>query len=140
MYIKTYSELMTIPDFIERYRYLRIGGAVGKDTFGHDRWLNQILYSSDEWKSFRRDVIIRDKGLDLGHSDYEITGKVLVHHINPITVQDVLNRDPKIFDFENVISTSLDTHNAIHYGDESLLLTSPVERTKHDTCPWKRGD
>ncbi len=140
MYIKTYSELITIPDFVERYRYLRIGGAVGRDTFGHDRWLNQILYSSDEWKYFRQDVIERDKGFDLGHPDYEIVGKVLVHHIDPITVQDVLNRHPKIFDFENVISTSLNTHNAIHYGDEGLLVLPPIERSKNDTCPWKRGD
>lgn len=139
--IKTYSELMTIPDYLDRYYYLKIGGAVGKETFGHDRWLNQILYSSDEWKDFRREIIIRDNGCDMGHPDYKIIGSITVHHIDPITVQDVLNRDPKIFDPENVISVAArTTHNAIHYGDESLLVLPPIERRINDTCPWKRGD
>lgn len=138
MSIKTYSELITIPTFIERFRYLKIGGKVGEDTFGYDRYLNQILYRSDEWKSFRRDIIIRDKGCDLACDGYEIIGNILVHHINPITVEDVLRRDPKIFDPENVISTGLNTHNAVHYGDESLLITEPIIRTKNDTCPWRR--
>lgn len=137
-FIKTYSELITIPTFIERYRYLRIGGKVGADTFGYDRYLNQILYRTLDWKSFRRDIIIRDNGCDLGCEGYDITGNVLVHHINPITVEDVLRRDPKIFDPENVISTMLRTHNAIHYGDESLLITEPLVRTANDTCPWKK--
>lgn len=136
--IRTYSELIAIPDFIDRFRYLQIGGHVGVETFGYDRYLNQILYRSSEWRSFRREVIIRDNGCDLACDGFEIIGKILIHHINPITVEDVLNRDPKIFDLENVISTTLNTHNAIHYGDESLLVVAPNERTKFDTCPWRR--
>ena len=136
--IKTYSELMTIPTFLERYNYLRIGGRVGADTFGFDRYLNQILYHSDEWKSFRRDIIVRDNACDLACVGYNVYQRILVHHINPITVDDVLKRDPKIFDPENVITTSHNTHQAIHYGDEGLLIRAPTERTKNDTCPWKR--
>jgi hypothetical protein len=136
--IKTYSELILLPTFIERFRYLKLNGSVGMDTFGHDRYLNQILYHSEEWKRFRREVIIRDNGCDLGCEDYEIHGKILVHHINPITIEDVLRRDPCIFDFENAISTSHNTHNAVHYGDESLLVTEPIVRTPYDTCPWRR--
>lgn len=135
--IKTYSELITIPSFLERYRYLKLGGSIGEATFGFDRYLNQTLYRSPEWKRFRRDMIIRDNGMDLAADDYEIVGKILVHHINPLTVQDVIRRDPKIFDPENVICTSMNTHNAIHYGDESLLMIEPVVRTKYDTCPWR---
>ena len=138
MSIKTYSELISIPDFLERFRYLKIGGRVGVETFGYDRYLNQILYRSPEWKRFRRDVIIRDNGCDLACEGFDIVGKILVHHIEPITIEDVLNRHPKIFDFENVISTTLNTHNAIHYGDESLLVVAPIERSKFDTCPWRR--
>lgn len=141
MSIKTYSELITIPTFLERYRYLRIGGQVGRDTFGHDRYLNQILYRSDEWrKDFRPKIILRDMGCDLGCRDHKIPEGVpiLIHHIDPITVEDVLNRHPKIFDPENVISTILNTHNAIHYGDESLLAIEPIVRFANDTCPWKR--
>lgn len=139
MSIKTYSELITIPTFIERYYYLKIGGKVGEDTFGHDRYLNQLLYHDREWKRFRRDIILRDKGCDLAHVDYEVPGGVpiIVHHINPITVEDILRRDPCVFDPENVVSTILNTHNAIHYGDESLLNIGFVERRPNDTCPWK---
>lgn len=136
--IKTYSELITIPTFKERYNYLRIGGAVGKETFGYDRYLNQILYKSDEWNSFRKDMILRDKGNDLACEGFEIYGRILLHHISPITIEDVLERRPCVFDPENVITTTLNTHNAIHYGDESLLITEPIIRTKNDTCPWKR--
>lgn len=135
---KSYSELIQIPTYLERYRYLRIGGRVGKETFGYDRYLNQILYRTGEWKRFRRDIIVRDNGCDLACEGYTIYGNILVHHIDPITVDDVLRRDPKIFDPENVITTCLNTHNAIHYGDESLLVTDPIIRTKYDTCPWKR--
>ena len=111
---------------------------VGKETFGYDRYLNQILYSSDEWKYFRRDIIVRDNGCDLACDGFEIHGPILIHHLEPITVEDVLKRNPKIFDPENVVTTILNTHNAIHYGDESLLITEPIERTKNDTCPWRR--
>ena len=138
MSIKTYSELITIPTFLERYRYLKIGGSVGKETFGRDRYLNQILYTSPEWRNFRKQIIIRDSGNDLACEGYEIHGAILIHHIDPITVEDVLRRDPKIFDPENVISTVLNTHLAIHYGDETLLITDPITRTQNDTCPWKR--
>lgn len=136
--IKTYSEVILLPTFVERYRYLKIGGMVGEETFGYDRYLNQTLYRSSEWKRFRRDMILRDRGFDLAHDDYEIVGKILVHHIDPITPRDVIRRDPKIFDPENVICVSLATHNAIHYGDESLLMLDPIVRTKNDTCPWRR--
>ncbi len=134
--IRTYSELIKIPDYLERFRYLKLDGQVGIDTFGHNRYLNQILYHTPEWKRFRRDIILRDNGCDLAHEDFEIYGKIIIHHINPITIDDILYRDPMIFDPENVISTSLITHNAIHYGDETLLTTGPVERTPYDTCPW----
>lgn len=138
MSIKTYSELISLPTFKERFEYLKIGGSIGEETFGYDRYLNQILYRSDEWRKFRRDIIIRDDGKDLACEDYEVGPRAIVHHLNPITVEDVLNRDPKIFDPENVITTSLNTHNAIHYGDESLLILEPIERSMNDTCPWKR--
>lgn len=136
--IKSYSEMVRLPTFLERYRYLKIGGQVGEETFGYDRYLNQILYRSSEWKRFRRDIIIRDNGCDLACDGYEIIGKVLIHHIDPITVRDIELRDPKIFDPENVVSVTLNTHNAIHYGDESLLITEPLVRTPNDTCPWKQ--
>lgn len=135
--VKTYSELITIPSFLERFRYLKIGGQVGKETFGYDRYLNQILYKSGEWRRFRRDIILRDHGCDLACEGFDVYGKIIVHHIDPITIEDVVNRNPKVFDPENVISTSLDTHNAIHYGDENLLMIEPVERRPYDTCPWR---
>lgn len=136
--IKTYSELMSLPTFEERYRYLRIGGKVGEDTFGFDRYLNQIFYKSDEWKEIRNYIIVRDCGCDLGMSDREIFGRIYVHHMNPITKEDILSRSECLLDPEYLICTSDITHKAIHYGDESLLITAPVERRKNDTCPWKR--
>lgn len=138
MSIKTYSELITLPTFEERYRYLKLGGKIGVETFGYDRYLNQILYNSPEWKRFRDKMIIRDNGCDLALEGFEIHGMILLHHINPISVEDVLRRDPKIFDPENVVSTILNTHNAIHYGDESLLMLAPKPRVANDTCPWRR--
>lgn len=136
--IKTYSELIAFPTYEERFRYLQLKGAVGKDTFGYDRYLNQILYNSQEWKRFRDKIIIRDNGCDLACEGYDIHGRILVHHINPVRVDDVVNRNPIVFDPENVVCVTHNTHNAIHYGDESLLVLAPVERTKNDTCPWKR--
>lgn len=136
--IKTYSELMTIEDYIERFRYLKIGGTIGSDTFGYDRYLNQTLYQSKQWKQFRAKIIARDNGHDMGHEDYDIGTHIIIHHINPITITDILNNDPKIFDPENVICVSLITHNAIHYGDESLLCVKPTVRSKNDTAPWRR--
>lgn len=135
---KCYSELITIPTFIERYRYLRLGGKVGEDTFGFDRYLNQIFYKDPEWLRTRDLVIIRDGGCDLAMPDREILSRILVHHINPITKEDIINRDPKLFDLENLICTIKNTHDAIHYGDESLLLAEPIERRFNDTCPWRR--
>lgn len=134
---KTYSELMTIPTYIERYRYLRLRGKVGLETFGYDRYLNQILYTSPEWRAFRKEIIIRDNGCDMGVDGYEVSSRITVHHINPITVEDVINRHPKVFDPENVITVSDITHKAIHYGSEDLLILGPVERTPNDTCPWR---
>lgn len=136
--IRTYSECISLPTFLERFNYLKLGGSVGEATFGYDRYLNQTLYRSAEWKRFRRDIILRDNGMDLASDGYVIIGTVLIHHINPITPEDIIRRNPMIFDPENVISVSLNTHNAIHYGDEELLMTDPVIRTKYDTCPWRR--
>jgi hypothetical protein len=136
---RTYSELIRLPTFLDRFRYLQLGGKVGVETFGYDRYLNQILYRTTEWKRFRNKIIVRDNGCDLACDGYEIVGqRILVHHINPISVEDVLQRDPKVFDPENAVSTILNTHNAIHYGDESLLLIEPIERKPNDTCPWRR--
>lgn len=136
--IRTYSELSKLNTFEERYRYLKLNGAVGEETFGFDRYLNQILYQSDEWKRCRRDIIIRDNGCDLGCEGFEVHGRILIHHINPITVDNIVNRNPKVFDPENLILTSHNTHQAIHYGNEDLLIRAPVERSKNDTCPWRR--
>lgn len=135
---KTYSELIQIPSYVERYRYLKIGGKAGEITFGNERYLNQILYKSREWKAFRRDIIIRDLGCDLGLEGYTIVGVPIVHHINPITVEDVYNRAYCVFDPENTITVARRTHNAIHYGDEELLLIDElVERRPNDTIPWR---
>lgn len=139
MSIKTYSELITLPTFEERFAYLQLNGTVGKDTFGYDRYLNQYFYSTREWKAFRRDIIIRDMGCDLGIPGRKIYNGIVIHHIMPITVEDVLERRKCLLDPENAICTSHLTHNAIHYGDETLLIKDPIERTKNDTCPWKRG-
>ena len=138
MKIRTYSELITLPTFEERFRYLKLDGVVGKETFGFNRWLNQELYHSDSWLKFRDDIIIRDNGCDLGVPGFEIFSSVLIHHLNPITYDDVLNRRPCVFDADNVICTKLSTHNAIHYGDESLLITAPIQRSLNDTCPWRK--
>ena len=135
--IRTYSELITLPTFEERFNYLKLKGQVGKDTFGFDRWLNQIFYRDPEWKSIRDYVIVRDNGCDLGVDGYEINGRILVHHMNPISKEDILERSKYLLDPEFLISTIHNTHNAIHYGDEDLLIKTPIERTKNDTCPWK---
>ncbi len=136
--IKTYSELIQLPTFIERYRYLRLTGRVGEDTFGFDRYLNQIFYRSAEWKRVRDLVIVRDNGCDLGIEDRPIYGKILIHHMNPITDKDILNATDILLNPEYLVCVSHITHNAIHYGDENLLITEPIVRTKNDTCPWKR--
>lgn len=138
MIIKTYSELITFSSFEERYQYLRLNGVVGRDTFGFDRYLNQIFYKSKRWREVRDHVIIRDNGCDLGVEGHEIFGKIMVHHMNPLTIEDIERESAFLMDPEYLISTTHSTHNAIHYGDESLLITAPIERTKNDTCPWRR--
>lgn len=137
--IRTYSELITLPTYIERFNYLKLGGRVGEDTFGFDRYLNQHVYQRDpRWKKARDLVIIRDNGCDLGVEGHEIYGKILVHHMNPVTIDDILKERDWIYDPEFLISTMLSTHNAIHYGDENLLVTAPIVRTPNDTCLWRR--
>lgn len=138
MSIRTYSELITLPTFEERYRYLRIGGRVGEETFGFDRYLNQIFYKSDKWLRSRDYVVVRDNGCDLGIEDRKIYGRILVHHMNPISIDDILQESEFLYDPEFLISTIKNTHDAIHYGDESLLFTMPTERRRNDTCPWRR--
>ena len=135
--IRTYSEMITLKTYEERFDYSKIGGQVGRETFGYDRYLNQILYNTKQWKKFRREIIIRDNACDLACEGYEINYRILVHHINPITVEDIINRNPMIFDPENAITTTHRTHNAIHYGDKNLLVLQPMERTPNDTCPWR---
>lgn len=136
--IRTYSELIRIPDFTERYKYLKLNGVIGEDTFGFDRYLNQVFYHSKAWQDVRRQVILRDNGCDLACEGYDIPGKVLIHHMNPITLKDINQRKDEILDPEFLICVSFDTHNAIHYGDDSrIIAVTPVIRTKNDTCPWK---
>ena len=136
--IKTYSELITLPTFEERFAYLQLNGVVGRDTFGFDRYLNQIFYRSKRWRSIRDQIIIRDNGCDLGVEGYDIYGKILIHHINPITLDDIEQESEFLLNPEYLITTTHNTHNAIHYGNESLLSTMPIERVKNDTCPWRR--
>lgn len=140
MMIRTYSELITIPTFEERFEYLRLDGRVGEETFGLDRYLNQVFYKSKEWLRVRDYVITRDNGCDLGMEGHEIYGKVLVHHMNPISKEDILRRSDWLLNPEYLISTIKNTHDAIHYGDASLLITAPIERKPNDTCPWRRQE
>lgn len=137
MNIRTYSELIEIPTFKDRFEYLRLDGKVGEETFGFDRYLNQIFYKSQEWKAARDFVIIRDQGCDLAMEGHEIFDRILVHHMNPIRIEDIVNRSKYLLDPEYLICTIKNTHDAIHYGDGSLLITGPIERTKNDTCPWR---
>ena len=137
--IRTYSELSELSTFEERYEYLKLGGIVGEETFGFDRYLNQQFYQRDpEWKRARDIVIMRDLGCDLGVEGREIHGKIIVHHMNPITKYDLINRTKFLLDPEYLICTLKSTHDAIHYGDEDLLMKGPVERMKNDTCPWRK--
>jgi len=136
--IRTYSELSKLKTFRERYEYLKLGGTVGEDTFGFDRYLNQIFYTSKEWKQIRNFVITRDNGCDLGMPDHKIIDDlILVHHMNPITKDDIINKSEMLLNPEYLITTVKPTHDAIHYGDESLLVEDYIERSKNDTCPWK---
>lgn len=135
--IRTYSQLKQLQTFEERYDYLKLGGVVGEDTFGFDRYLNQNFYRSREWKRVRDEVIMRDNGCDLGVDGHEIRGKILIHHMNPITSEDIHRVSDYLLNPEYLICVAHRTHNAIHYGDESLIVTAPIERTQNDTCPWR---
>lgn len=134
--IKTYRELSRLETFEERYRYLRLGGAVGSETFGSERYLNQRFYTSQEWRRMRNHAIARDLGCDLGIQGYEIYDKIIIHHINPMTPDMIRHSDESILDLDNLICVSNNTHLALHFGDESLLVKSFVERTPGDTKLW----
>ena len=135
--IRSYSKLIKLQTFEERFDYLKLDGVVGEDTFGFDRYLNQQFYRSREWKRIRDQVIIRDNGCDLGVDGYEIHGRVLIHHMNPISTDDIHTMSDFLMNPEYLICVTHRTHNAIHYGDNNLIITAPIERTKNDTCPWK---
>ena len=135
---KSYSELIALPTFEERFNYCALHGTVGAATFGSHRFMNQDFYSRPEWKHARREVILRDNGCDLGIEDREILDRIYIHHINPLTIEDLVNSSPLLFDPENLICVSHITHEAIHYGDASLLQPLFVIRRPNDTCPWKR--
>ena len=137
MSIRTYSELIAFPTFEERFKYLQLNGQVGESTFGFDRYMNQVFYRSQKWKSIRDFVIIRDCGCDLGVEGYDIHGKIIIHHMNPLSMRDIETESDFLLNPDFLICTTHSTHNAIHYGDENLLVTAPIERTKNDTCPWR---
>lgn len=137
MNTKSYSELTQLPTFKERLDYLKLDGIVGEETFGIARWLNQKFYHSYEWRKFRNEIIARDNGMDLGVEGHDIPGQVIIHHLNPITYDDILERHPCVLDPENAISVSANTHRAIHYSDDELLTLGPVVRQPNDMCPWK---
>lgn len=136
---RCYHELIRFDTFLDRYNYLKIGGQVGEATFGFDRWINQTLYKSRKWRLARDQVIIRDNGCDLGVEGYDIYDQIVVHHMNPISLEDIEEEKEWVFDPEYLICVSKRTHNAIHFGDDSLLPKLPIVRTKNDTCPWKQG-
>ncbi len=138
--IRSYTELNKIPTYLERFRYLRLGGQVGHETFGWERYLNQDFYNSNEWRQFRRSIIVRDNGCDLGDPDHPFGPNelVFIHHINPIDPTDIAYQSRYLMDPENVISVRKRTHDAIHYGDESMIMElEPIIRKPNDTCPWK---
>lgn len=134
---KSYTELCKLQTLEERFDYLNQGNVVGDETFGYDRYLNQKFYRTPEWKRVRRNVITRDEGCDMAHPDYPIGGRVIVHHLNAITPQMILDRDPALFDMDNLVCVSHETHEAITYGSKEMLPEDPVKRTPHDTCPWR---
>lgn len=136
--MKRYSELIKLTSFEDRFNYLKIGGKVGAETFGHDRYLNQVFYTSPEWRKVRQQVIIRDNGCDMALEDYEIQGRIMIHHLNPIVPKDILLRKEMLLDPENLVCVSYDTHNALHYGDISLAKHDFVERRPNDMAPWKK--
>lgn len=135
---KTYSELLQFDSFADRFRYLKLSGNVGRETFGHDRWINQVFYTSKEWENLRDEIIIRDDGMDLGVPGYPIYGPIIIHHMNPITKHDILAHSAIAIDPEYLICVSLRTHNALHYGSLEVANKDPIERRPYDTCPWKK--
>lgn len=137
MMSRTYSELVALPTFKDRYDYLKLDGTIGDQTFGSKRYLNQKFYHSAEWKKFKQAMIIRDNGCDLGVPDYQINGRIYLHHLNPLTIEEILEHPEVAMDPNNVICTTFETHNAIHYGELDITNYEPVTRTKNDTCPWK---
>ena len=138
MMIRTYTELIQLPTFKERYDYLRLGAIVGQDTFGFDRYLNQRFYHSKEWQQIRRNVIIRDEGRDLAMPGYEIQNGIYIHHMNPISTTDINEATEYLLNPEYLVCVTQQTHNAIHFGDASLLPQLPIERRPNDTCPWRQ--
>lgn len=136
--IRTYSELIALDSFEERYNYLKLEGSVGFDTFGFDRWMNQSFYRSKEWKDLRNYIISRDNACDMGLEGYEIVDRVIIHHMNPITIEDLIQSNDSLLDPEQLISVSHNTHNAIHYGSDELLIRPVVERKPNDTIPWRK--
>ena len=136
--MKTYNELIKLKTFNERFEYLKLSGLVGEETFGYSRYLNQMLYRSPDWRHLRNQIILRDNGCDLGLDGYEIGGKIIIHHINPITLKDIEERNPLIYDMNNLITVAFMTHQAIHYGDKNLLCCEVEERRPNDTCPWRK--
>lgn len=138
MNIKTYSELVKFQTFDERFEYLKLNGEVGRDTFGFDRWINQTFYRSSIWKKLRDQIIIRDNGCDLGLNGFEIPRRIIIHHMNPITIRDIELQSDFLLNPDFLICTSHSTHNALHYSDEQLIIKEPVKRFKNDTCPWRR--
>lgn len=136
--IRTYDELIKSQTFLQRFNYLKLGDKIGKETFGYDRYLNQRFYKTPEWKKLRDEIIIRDDGCDLGHPDFPIYGRIIIHHMNPLTKDDIIHSTEYLLDPKYLICVSHDTHNAIHYGSSDLLLIDePVIRKPNDTCPWR---
>lgn len=134
--LKTFSEMYRLDDYRDRFEYLSLRGFVGEETFGYDRHYNQAFYRSTEWRRIRNEVIVRDDGCDLSHPDHPIGGKILIHHINPISLNDIVHGSDLLFDMNNLVCVSHDTHNAIHYGDVNLLPRPFVERRRGDTTLW----
>lgn len=138
MRARTYSELITLPTFEQRFDYLKLNGKVGEDTFGFDRYMNQVFYRSQEWKTIRNKIILRDNGCDLGIEDRPIYERIYIHHMNPVLVDDIVGRSSYLLNPEYLICVSQTTHNAIHYGDANLLMPSMItERSPNDTAPWR---
>ena len=141
MFQRSYRELIRIPSFVDRFEYLRLSQIVGEDTFCFDRDINQRFYTSKEWRSFRNKIIVRDTGRfgtgDMAHEDYPINGTIIIHHLNPLTLEDIEEYNPALIDPDNVVAVSHMTHEAIHFGSVDLLPKDPIERTPNDTCPWR---